>query len=122
DIATGEPLFEWRSLDDVPVEQSEAEFKDGEGTEDEPYDYIHLNSVSEDDDGSSLVVSARDTHAVYQLDRKTADLNWVRGGKASDFEMGEGATFAWQNGAQRRSDGILATIVRHAASRLGGVL
>src|SRR5699024_1017593 len=48
DIATGEPLFEWRSLDDVPVEQSEAEFKDGEGTEDEPYDYIHLNSVSED--------------------------------------------------------------------------
>src|SRR5699024_11157516 len=107
DIATGEPLFEWRSLDDVPVEQSEAEFKDGEGTEDEPYDYIHLNSVSEDDDGSSLLVSARNTHAVYQLDRKTADLNWVLGGKASDFEMGEGATFAWQHDAQRRSDGTL---------------
>ena len=119
DIATGEPLFEWRSLDDVPVEQSEAEFKDGEGTEDEPYDYIHLNSVSEDDDGSSLLVSARNTHAVYQLDRKTADLNWVLGGKASDFEMGEGATFAWQHDAQRRSDGTLTLFDNHAAPRLG---
>lgn len=75
DIASGEPVVEWRSLDDVPVTQTQAKLKDGEGTEDDPFDYIHLNSVSADDDGDSLLVSARNTHALYQLDRKTADLN-----------------------------------------------
>lgn len=119
DIATGEPFFEWHSLDAVPVDQSEAELKDGEGTKDEPFDYIHLNSVDEDDDGESLLVSARNTHAIYQLDRKTAELNWVLGGKASDFEMGQGATFAWQHDARRRSDGTLTLFDNHAAPRLG---
>ncbi|UVI37275.1 arylsulfotransferase family protein [Brevibacterium spongiae] len=119
DIATGEPLFEWRSLDAVPVDQSEAELKDGEGTEDEPYDYIHLNSISEDDDGKSFLVSARNTHAVYQLDRDSGELNWTLGGKASDFEMGEGATFAWQHDAHRRSDGTVTMFDNHAAPRLG---
>lgn len=119
DLETGDPLFEWHSLDAVPVDQSEAELKDGEGTKDEPFDYIHLNSVSEDDDGKALLVSARNTHAVYQLDRKSADLNWVLGGKASDFEMGDGAQFAWQHDAQRRSDGTLTMFDNHAAPRLG---
>ncbi|WP_210605020.1 arylsulfotransferase family protein [Brevibacterium oceani] len=119
DIASGEPLVEWHSLDDVPVDESEAELKDGEGTKDEPYDYIHLNSVSEDDGGDSLLVSARNTHAVYQLDRTTADLHWVLGGKASDFEMGEGATFAWQHDAHRRADGTITLFDNHAAPRLG---
>ncbi|WP_166970763.1 arylsulfotransferase family protein [Brevibacterium atlanticum] len=119
DIATGEPLVEWHSLDDVPVDESEAELKDGEGTKDKPYDYIHLNSVSEDDGGNSLLVSARNMHAVYQLDRKTADLRWVLGGKASDFEMGEGATFAWQHDAHRRADGTITLFDNHAAPRLG---
>ncbi|MDN5805771.1 MAG: arylsulfotransferase family protein [Brevibacterium sp.] len=119
DIASGHPVVEWRSLDDVPVTQSESTIKDGEGTEDDPFDYIHLNSVSEDDDGDSLLVSARNTHAVYQLDRKSADLNWVLGGSASDFEMGEGATFAWQHDAIRRDDGMITLFDNHAAPRLG---
>ncbi|MGO2861758.1 MAG: arylsulfotransferase family protein [Brevibacterium sp.] len=119
DIETGKPLFEWSSLGDVPVDQSEAPLKDGEGTEEEPFDYIHLNSVSEDDGGKSLLVSARNTHAVYQLDRESADLNWVLGGKATDFEMGEGAAFAWQHDAQRQGDGTLTLFDNHAAPRLG---
>ncbi len=119
DIATGEPVVEWRTLDDVPVDQTESKLKDGEGTEEEPFDYIHLNSVSVDDDGKSLLVSARNTHAIYQLDRKDADLQWVLGGSASDFEMGEGAAFAWQHDAQRRDDGKITLFDNHAAPRLG---
>ena len=36
DIETGDPLFEWHSLDAVPVDPSEAELKDGEGTKTSP--------------------------------------------------------------------------------------
>ncbi|HCG56668.1 MULTISPECIES: arylsulfotransferase family protein [Brevibacterium] len=119
DIDSGDPVVEWRSLDDVPIDQTQSKLKDGEGTEEEPFDYIHVNSVSEDDDGDSLLVSARNTHAIYQLDRKTTDLNWVLGGSASDFEMGEGATFAWQHDAIRRDDGTITLFDNHAAPRLG---
>ncbi|SMX67206.1 MULTISPECIES: arylsulfotransferase family protein [unclassified Brevibacterium] len=119
DIASGDPVVEWRSLDDVPVDQTQSKIKDGEGTEEEPFDYIHLNSVSEDDDGGALLVSARNTHAMYQLDRKTTGLNWVLGGSASDFEMGQGATFAWQHDAIRREDGTITLFDNHAAPRLG---
>lgn len=119
DITSGDPVVEWRSLDDVPVDQTQSKLKEGEGTEEEPFDYIHVNSVSEDDDGGSLLVSARNTHAIYQLDRKTADLNWVLGGSASDFTMGEGATFAWQHDAIRRDDGMITLFDNHAAPRLG---
>lgn len=119
DIESGEPVVEWHSLEDVPVNQTQSKFKDGEGTEEEPFDYIHLNSVAEDDDGDSLLVSARNTHAVYQLDRETTDLNWVLGGSANDFDMGEGATFAWQHDAIRRDDGTLTLFDNHAAPRLG---
>lgn len=119
DIASGEPVVEWRSLDDIPVDQTQSKLKDGEGTEEEPFDYIHLNSASVDDDGDSLLVSARNTHAIYQLDRKSADVNWVLGGSASDFEMGEGAAFAWQHDAVRRDDGMITLFDNHAAPRLG---
>ncbi|MCF2571349.1 arylsulfotransferase family protein [Brevibacterium sp. UCMA 11754] len=119
DIASGDPVVEWRSLDDVPVDQTQSKLKDDEGTEEEPFDYIHLNSVSVDDEGDSLLVSARNTHAIYQLDRKSADLNWVLGGSASDFEMGEGAAFAWQHDAVRRDDGMITLFDNHAAPRLG---
>ncbi|TSI18487.1 arylsulfotransferase family protein [Brevibacterium aurantiacum] len=119
DIASGEPVVEWRSLDDIPVDQTQSKLKDGEGTEEEPFDYIHLNSASVDDDGDSLLVSARNTHAIYQLDRKSADVNWVLGGSASDFEMGEGAAFAWQHDAVRRDDGKITLFDNHAAPRLG---
>ncbi|MCF2588796.1 arylsulfotransferase family protein [Brevibacterium sp. UCMA 11752] len=119
DIASGDPVVEWRSLDDVPVDQTQSTLKDGEGTEEEPFDYIHLNSVSVDDGGDSLLVSARNTHAIYQLDRKSADVNWVLGGSASDFEMGEGAAFAWQHDAVRRDDGMITLFDNHAAPRLG---
>lgn len=139
DIATGEVLFEWSSLDHVPVsetllgfadEQAELEKEAEEeaetgsestggdeppvlGSEDHPFDYFHLNSITEDDDGS-LLVSARHTNAVYKLDRTTGRVAWTLGGSASDFEMGEGATFTWQHDAQRRPDGTLTLLDNHA--------
>jgi hypothetical protein len=101
DLHTGKVLLDWRSLDHVPLTESVVPFKRGL-----PYDYIHLNSVSEDSDGN-LLVSARHTGTVYKLDRTTGKVIWRLGGKSGDFAMGEGATFKYQHDAQRLADGTL---------------
>lgn len=112
DIASGDVLFEWSSLDHVPVSATREvsvvnqEWDDALGTEENPLDYFHINSVSVDDDGS-LLVSARNTHAVYNIDAETGDVNWTLGGADSDFELSEDAVFAWQHDAQRDQDGTI---------------
>ncbi|GAA1695489.1 hypothetical protein GCM10009808_10900 [Microbacterium sediminicola] len=106
DIATGEAIFEWSSLDEVPVTESQYELPEDGGTIDKPYDYIHLNAVSLDGDDGFLV-SARNTWTVYRLDRASATIDWRLGGSASDIEIAEDAQFAWQHDAHRRDDGTI---------------
>lgn len=107
DIATGEVLFEWSSLDHVAPEESYAQLPDAErGEEADAYDYFHVNSAEVDDDGG-IIISARNTHAVYKLDRETGEVLWRLGGKRSDYELGEGVRFRWQHDARRQPDGTL---------------
>lgn len=106
DIATGEVVFAWSSLDEVPVTESRQVLDEGQGTRAEPYDYIHLNAVSQDGDDGFLV-SARNTSTVYRLDRDSATVDWRLGGQGSDFTVDEDARFAWQHDAQRRADGTI---------------
>ncbi len=79
DVATGAVLWEWHSLDHVPL-------SDGVGDSSSPlFDYFHINSVAEDLDGDVLV-SARNTSALYKIDRSTGDVLWTFGGRSSTFE------------------------------------
>lgn len=115
DIATGAVVFEWSAADHVPAEhtfQEIAPYDDAMGTQDAPFDWFHLNSVTEDDDGS-LILSARNMHAIYKLDKQTGELVWTLGGKASDFRMGEGTDFAWQHDAHRTADGTFTLLDNH---------
>jgi Arylsulfotransferase (ASST) len=109
DVATGRVLFEWRALDHVPLSDTRVDVQTSEDTDGSaaaPLDYVHLNSVSEDGAGSFLI-SARNTCAVYRVDRRTGDVEWTLGGSDSDFAMTGGAAFAWQHDAQRQDDGTL---------------
>jgi Arylsulfotransferase (ASST) len=99
DIASGRLLFEWRSLDHVPVNASEEPHA-------EPYDYLHINSIQQLTDGN-LLVSGRHSWALYKLDRGTGKIIWTLGGKQSQLEMGLGAQFAWQHDARQHSDGLV---------------
>jgi hypothetical protein len=90
DIATGKVIFEWDSLDHVPVGQTRV--TPGAG----PLDYFHVNSVAVAPDGD-LLISARNTCAVYKVARRTGAVRWQLGGKASDFHFGPGATFYFQH-------------------------
>ena len=99
DIASGRLLFEWRSLQHIPVSASQEPHG-------EPYDYLHVNSIEQLPDGN-LLVSARHTWALYKLDRRTGNVIWTLGGKRSQFQMGPGAQFAWQHDARQHSEGVL---------------
>jgi hypothetical protein len=99
DIATGRLLFEWRSLQHIPVSASREPMG-------EPYDYLHVNSIQQLPDGN-LLISARHAWAVYKLDRRTGKVIWTLGGKQSQFHMGPGTAFAWQHDARQVSDRVL---------------
>jgi Arylsulfotransferase (ASST) len=115
DIATGRVLFEWHSLGHVALAES---YERPPKKKSLPFDYFHVNSIHEDADGD-LLVSARNTHAVYRIDRRTGRIVWRLGGKRSDFAMGPGTRFAWQHDARSRPDGTITLFDNEAAPQTG---
>lgn len=105
DVATGRVLFTWHSIDHVAFAESYTPLPSGKDAH-EPYDYFHVNSVDEEPNGN-LLVSARNTHAVYEINRKTGAVVWRLGGKRSSFHLGPGVAFAWQHDARRQPDGTI---------------
>ncbi len=104
DIETGEVLFEWQSIDHIALEETYV-------TPSEDHypgiDYFHLNSIEVEPD-NNLLISARETSAVYKIDRESGEVMWRLGGKKSDFEMGPGTRFAFQHDARRLPDGTIS--------------
>ncbi len=115
DIATGKVLWTWHSLDHVALTESHA----GPPQKNRfPYDYFHINSIDVDSDGN-LLVSARNTWAIYKLDRKTGDVLWRLGGYRSDFALGDGVRFAWQHDARRQPDGTITLFDNESTPKVG---
>jgi hypothetical protein len=102
DIQTGLVLFEWHALDHIPLSQSYFTPK-SPGHIFDPY---HVNSVAVAPDGN-LLVSMRNTSAVYEIDRQTGQIMWTLGGKASSFKMGRGTTTWGQHDAVVQPDGTV---------------
>jgi len=100
DIASGRVLLEWHSLDHIPITDSYW----GLGSD---WDYVHLNSIGVDTDGN-LLVSSRNTHTIYKIDRSSGAIIWRLGGKHSDFALDREAVFAWQHDARRQPDGSIS--------------
>ncbi|GMA24837.1 hypothetical protein GCM10025864_25960 [Luteimicrobium album] len=116
DIASGKVLWEWRSLDHVPVQETYANLAKGMGTEEKPFDYFHINAIALDGDGA-LLVSARNTHTVYKVDRATGKVDWHLGGKQNEFVLG--AQFAWQHDVRLQDDGTLTLFDNEGSPRVG---
>jgi hypothetical protein len=112
DVATGRVLLEWRSLEEVGVEESY--MWAGHGI----YDYLHANSIDLTPDGN-LLVSGRHTWALYKLGRDTGRVIWRLGGKRSDFAMGPRAQFAWQHDG-RQGDEQTITVFDDGAAFFEG--
>lgn len=115
DIRTRKVLFEWHSYPRVGVKESYAPPPDPKkGADAAPMDYFHINSIDVEPNGNFLV-SARNTHAIYEIDRKTKKILWRLGGKRSSFKMGSGTSFAWQHDARRQRDGTITLFDNGAA-------
>jgi hypothetical protein len=108
-VPSGRVLFEWRSLDHVGLDESHA------APHDNRFDYFHVNSVDVDADGH-LLVSARNTWAVYKVHRHTGEVLWRLGGRRSSFAMGKGTVTAWQHDARSHDGGRLISIFDNGAA------
>jgi hypothetical protein len=102
DIATGDMLFQWNGLSNIPVAESYAKYSSA-GT----FDPYHFNAIGISPDGD-LLISARNTWTVYKVSRRTGAIIWRLGGKRSSFAMGPGAAFAWQHDAKPYGDTMLS--------------
>jgi hypothetical protein len=118
DLVTGDVLFEWHSLDHVPLSAS----YDPPPTDGSHWDYFHGNSIEPPTPrGRTIIVSARKTSAVYGIDRKTGELLWVLGGKDDDFGLvkrNPAWQFCAQHDARRLPNGDL-TVFDNGGAGLG---
>ena len=113
DIATGLVLFQWDSLDHVPLADSYSH-NPGLGR---PYDYFHANSVQQASDGN-LIVSSRNTWGIYEIDHRTGRVIWQVGGKHPTFKMLPGTEPAFQHHATLYSGGLLSLFDDGASPRV----
>jgi hypothetical protein len=105
-LGTGRLIRTWDALNpggrpNVPLSASElapghARGRKGQSVEWDPY---HLNSVQALPDGD-LIVSMRDTWAVYLINPRTGRVVWTLGGKNSTFHVARRAHFDWQHDAE----------------------
>lgn len=99
DVKTGLLLFEWDSLDHVPLSDSYVAPSKGK-----PYDYFHINSAERDRDGN-LIISARNTWTAYKASARTGKVLWRLGGRRPSFKMEPGTSFAFQHDVRSRAPG-----------------
>ena len=101
DIETGEKVFEWRASEHYAIDDSrEPRYGQGE-SEDDVYDWYHINSIDKDDKGNFLV-SGRFMCAVAYIDHNDGNIMWQLGGANNSFtDLSDGAAtnFTWNHHA-----------------------
>jgi len=121
DVKTGLVMWEWHALGHIPLKDTTMHAPNSSY----PWDYVHINSI---DPGSSndLLLSSRNTCALYDVNLKTGAFNWQLGGPHSTFKLGPGARTYFQHDAEFQEGGLIsvfdngATPVKEKQSR--GVL
>ena len=105
DVRTGLVMWEWHALDHIPLGDSYAPPPHSSS----PWDYIHINSV---DPGASsdVLLSARNTWALYDVDLHSGGFRWRIGGTRSSFRLGPGARFYWQHDAEFQPGGLISVL------------
>jgi hypothetical protein len=85
-----ETTWTWRMCDHVSVEPVR--------------DWAHLNSVEPFPGERALLVSSRNQHALYKIDRETGEIVWTLGA-GGDFELAEEDRFFHQHAPELQSNG-----------------
>jgi hypothetical protein len=105
DLRTGLVRRQWDSVDHVPLTDS---YSTPYGASDEwPYDYFHANSL-DPEPGGEMLISARNTWALYELSEQTGQVLAEAGGRHSTIKMGSGTLTAFQHDATLLPDGLVS--------------
>jgi hypothetical protein len=99
-IQTGHVDWEWHAYGHVALRESYVPKTEN------PYDFFHINSIQLLPNGN-LLVSARGTWAIYEINMKTGKIPYNFGGKNSSFKLGRGAHFEWQHDATMQPNGTI---------------
>jgi hypothetical protein len=94
DVRTGLVVWEWHALGHIPLAESQATPQNSAY-----YDAFHINSIQALS-GRRILISARDTSAIYEVDQVHGRILWTLGGTSSDFRFGPGARFWFQHDAR----------------------
>ncbi len=102
DVKTGLVVWEWHAYGQIPLETSQATPQNSAS-----YDAFHFNAIqplSHD----RVLISARDTSAIYNVDRASGRIRWTLGGRGTDFRFGPGALFNLQHDAHMLNNGRIS--------------
>jgi hypothetical protein len=105
DVKTGLVTYQWTSLGHVGLDESYEHAS--KATTSSPYDFFHINSIDRERQGS-LLVSARNTWATYDIDSRSGRVIWRLGGRRSSFALGPGTATAWQHDPRQLADGSIS--------------
>ena len=104
DVATGKVLFQWRSDKHIGLAESYYPPPKKSGN---TWDYFHVNGITIDPTDNNLLISSRNTCAIYKVNRRTGRVIWKLGGKHGNFRMGPGSHFYFQHHITLHSGGVL---------------
>jgi hypothetical protein len=102
DVKTGLVMWEWHALGHIPLRDSEAPMPHTTSN----WDYVHINAIDPGPDG--LLLSARNTWTIYDVDMHTGAFIWRIGGKFPSFKRGPGTFFYWQHDARWEPGGMVS--------------
>jgi hypothetical protein len=103
DVKTGLVMWEWHALGHIPL----ADSYNPPQRSSYPWDYIHVNSVDPDSSGDVLL-SARNSWALYDVDMHSGGFRWQLGGVHSSLRLGSGVRFYWQHDAEFQPGGLVS--------------
>lgn len=126
DVKTGLVMWEWHALGHIPLSDSTMAAQRSSY----PWDAFHINSIDweggDSNQPNDLLLSSRNTCALYDVNLRTGAFNWQLGGPHSTFKLGPGARTYFQHDAEWQEGGLIsvfdngATPVKEKQSR--GVL
>jgi hypothetical protein len=103
DVKTGLVMWEWHALGHIPLRDSYAPMPHTTLN----WDYVHINSI-DPGSGGDVLLSARNTWAIYDVDIHTGAFIWRMGGRYSTFKRDPGTVFYWQHDAEWQPGGLIS--------------
>lgn len=122
DTRTGLVMWEWHALGHIPLADSYSEMPHGSHA----WDYAHINSI-DPGGGGQLLLSSRNTSALWDVSRASGRIVWTLGGRHSTFAQSPGTRFDFQHDAEWQPDGRVSLfdngyVVTHDTPSRGLVL